>query len=77
MWHTYRIEGLPRVYSEYYEDTLTVTVIVLRDGFIFILSSCIPYLKFDFNSIDSDDFEDIVDADSHHVVVNELTLAVS
>jgi hypothetical protein len=77
MRHTYGIEGIARVYPKYYKHALAVTVIVLRDSFIFILSSGVPYLKFNLDSFYSDYFEDIVDADSHHIVVDELTLTVS
>ena len=56
---------------------MAVAVVVFCDGLVLILASSVPYLQFDFDSIDGDDFVDVVDADGHHVVVDELALAIA
>ena len=70
-------EWLTRINGEYDEYSLTILVIVLSDGLVFILSSGIPDLYLDFDFLDVDDFEDIIDADCHHVVIHEFILTIS
>lgn len=56
---------------------MTIPVVVLSDGFVLVLSSSIPDLQFDLDSLELYDFEYVIDADGHHVVLHELPLAVA
>ena len=56
---------------------MAVAIVVLGDSFVFILARSIPNLQFDPISVEADDFEDVVYADGHHVVIYELSLAVA
>ena len=71
------MEGLTGVDGEDDENSLAVAVIILCDGFVFVLTSSVPNLQFNSNSVQFDDLEDIIDADGHHVVFDELSLAVA
>ena len=71
------MEGLTGVDGEDDENSLTVAVIILCDCFVFVLTSGVPNLQFNSNSVQFDDLEDIIDADGHHVVFDELSLAVA
>lgn len=71
------MEGLTRVDGEYDENSLAIPVIILGDCFVFVLTSGVPNLQFDFDPVQLDNLEDIIDADGHHVVFNELALAVA
>lgn len=55
---------------------MAVAVVALRDGFVFVLSGSVPDLQLDACAVDGHDFVGEVDADGHHVVVDELPLAV-
>lgn len=74
---TYRIEGLFGVDTKHDENALTVPIVIFSDCFVFVLASSVPQLQLDFSSFDINDFVDIVDTDSHHVVLDELALAVT
>ncbi len=74
---THWVEGLPRVDGIHDEHSLAVAVVVLGDRFVFVLARSIPNLQFDPISVEADDFEDVVYADGHHVVIYELPLAVA
>lgn len=56
---------------------MTIAIVVFCDGFVFVLASCVPQLQFDFGAFDVDDFVDVVDADGHHVVLDELAFTIS
>ena len=71
------MEGLTGVDGEDDENSLAVAVIIFCDGFVFVLTSSVPNLQFNSNSVQFDDLEDIIDADGHHVVFDELSLAVA
>ena len=71
------MEGLTRVDGEYDEHSLAIAVIILGDCFVFVLTSSVPNLQFDFDPVQLDDLEHIIDADGHHVVFNELALAIA
>ena len=71
------MEGLTGVDGEDDENSLTVAVVILCDSFVFVLTSSVPNLQFNSNSVQFDDLEDIIDADGHHVVFNELALAIA
>ena len=73
---TYRVEWLSWIDAEDYEYTLAITIVILSDGFIFILSCGVPDLKLDAYPIDFYYFIDIVNADSHHVVLYKFALGV-
>ena len=51
-------------------------IIILSDSFVLILAGCVPNLQFDLHAINLDNVEDVVDADSHHVVFDKLALTV-
>lgn len=70
------MEGVFGVDAENYEYSLTVAVIVLGDGFVFVLAGSVPDLELDPHSVDCDDFIDVVDADGHHVVIHKFALTV-
>ena len=73
---TYRVKGLPRVDGEDYENSLTVAIVILRDGFVLVLACGVPDLEFDLDAIEGDDLEHVIDSDGHHIVLHELALAV-
>ena len=56
---------------------MTVPVIVLRNGLVFVLTGGVPDLELDAKSIDGEYFIDVVDADSHHVVIYELAFTIT
>lgn len=70
------MERLARVDGKDNENSLTVAIVILRDGFVLILTCGVPYLQFDFDAIEGDDLEYVIDSDGHHIVLHELALAV-
>jgi len=74
--NTYVLERIARIDRKDHENSLAVAVVSLCDGFVLLLARSIPDLQFDARAIDSDNFEDVVDADGHHVVIDEHALGV-
>lgn len=63
--------------TEHNKYSLTVTVVTLGDSFVLILSCSVPYLQFNPDWVNGDDFEYKINADGHHVVVYELALVIA
>ena len=75
--NTYVLERIARIDRKNHENSLAVAVVCLCDGFVLLLARSIPDLQFDASAFNSDNFEDVVYADGHHVVIDEHALGIT
>ena len=76
-WNTYVLKGIARIHRKNNKHALTIAVICLCDSFVLLLAGSVPYLQLDPGAIYGDHFEDVVNADSHHVVIDEHALGIT
>jgi len=70
------VESISGIEAVDYENTLAIAVVIFGDCFILVLACSVPNLQFDFGPINFDDFVNIIDADGHHVILYEFSLAI-